>query len=656
MRTPLLAVVWLGLLLLAPASEAATAVRGAPPTALHGFLLRADEPIRHSFPRTPSFAWNPAPGAIRYQFQLATSSSFRESGIVYSTTGLTTPVAAPTLMLPWITGSPHALFARVRGITTSSTTPWSAAFGFDMEPGAAPKPLPSYPGLIRWTPIEGADGYEIWFVDINNPTPKMETVFTNVLDEREFYTFHRSSSWTSSVRWRIRALRTDRTDNNMQSRQNGLPAVGYGPWSPVYSSTNPAYQGGPITLGHTVSDIVSSGGAASDAHRLMPAFTFTGDQALDGTSAELFRIYVFTDRQCLNRVFTSSVIGSPAYAPRPFGPLALPTATAAMLAARASYLSDGGEPAGYSFDGLQVKTTEVAAPATPTTAAPSDSDSNPGGVTPAPAAGPQQIAVGGGLLGAPVDLWDTDWPGSGYYWTVIPVAAVSPGALSTSTAAGAAFGSSTVTVVSSLGFSSGDTVLLGNKTNQESVSVVAVSGTTLSLAGVLKFAHGEGEPIVRTGGNLQYQDLELPQDVCGAPYNRVARFGKQSEPSLTAAGELFASGLSPKGRLTAGTSGQAFYGSPLVAWTPALGATVYEVQWSKKRYPFKPLPNPQNQNALGTLTLGTSYVLPLKPGSWYYRVRGFNYGLPTGAQQMSWSDPAKIVVAKSRFRVVGGGK
>ena len=214
MRTPLLAAVCLGLLLLAPAGEAATAVRGAPPTALHGFLLRADEPVRNSFPRTPSFAWNPAPGALRYQFQLATSSSFRESGIVYSTTGLATPVAAPTVMLPWITGNPHALFARVRGITASSTTPWSASFGFDMEPGAAPKPLPSYPGLLRWTPIEGADGYEVWFVDM----PKIETVFTNVLDERELYTFHRTSNWTSSVRWRIRALRTDRTDNEKKTR------------------------------------------------------------------------------------------------------------------------------------------------------------------------------------------------------------------------------------------------------------------------------------------------------------------------------------------------------------------------------------------------------------------------------------------------------
>jgi hypothetical protein len=385
----------------------------------------------------------------------------------------------------------------------------------------------------------------------------------------------------------------------------------------------------------------------------MPAFTWTGDQAVDGTSAELFRVYVFTDKQCLNRVFTSAVVGGPAYAPRPFGPLALPALPAALPAARASYLRDGSEPDTYTFDGNSVRTTELSAPATPTTAVPSDSDTSSGGST---ATGPTQIQVGSGVLGAPVDLWDTDWPSSGYYWTVIPVAAVSPGALKTSTGATAPIGGTSLGVVSALGFSSGDTVLLGSALNQETVTVIAVSGSTLTLAAPLKFAHGVGEPIVRTGGNLQYTDLELPQDVCAAPYYRVSRFGKNSEPSLTAAGELFASGLSPKGRLTAGTSSQAFYGAPLVAWTPALGATVYEVQWSKKRYPFKPEPDPHNQNALGTITLGTSTVLPLKPGTWYYRVRGFNYALPTGAQQMSWSDPAKIVVAKPKFKVVGGGK
>jgi hypothetical protein len=647
MRVLTLAALCLTLLGAAPAADAATPVKGRAPTKLHGFLLRADEPVATSFPRTPSFAWNPVAGAVRYQFQLSTSSSFRDSGLLYTASNLTTPVAAPTLTLPWITGNPHALFARVRAIKRSSSTPWSAAFGFDVEPAAAPKPLPSEPGLLRWTPVEGADMYQVWLIDINNPTAKMEMSLTNVLDEREFYTFHRSASWTGTIRWRIRALRMD---NDPALRQNQLPAVTYGPWSPVYSSSNPPYTTGPIKLGDTVSDVVANGDPSSPAHRLMPAFTFSGDTALDGTKAELFRVYVFTDRQCLNHVYTSAIVGGPAYAPRPYGPLALPGNPASLPAARSTYLRDGSEPDSFAFDGLPVKSTESQPAATPTTAVPADSDST--STTSAPA-GPTQLKFGGDL-GAPVDLWDTEWPSGGYYWTVVAVGAVSPGAITTATASVSALGSVSASAADSSGFSTGDSVLIGNAGNQESATIVTVSGATLGFAAPLKFAHGPGEPIVRTGGNLQYEDLELPQDVCAA--GRVARFGKDSEPSLTAAGELFASGLSPSGRLTAGRSSQAFYGYPLVAWTPALGASAYEVQWSKTRYPFTPQPNPQNQGALGTMTLGTSAVLPLPAGTWWYRVRGFNLNLPTGAQQMSWSDPSRIVVAKPKFRIVGGGK
>ena len=646
MRVLALAAVCLSLLGAVSAAAAATPVKGAAPANLHGFLLRADEPVDSSFPRTPSFAWNPVAGAVRYQFQLSTSSTFRESGLIYTASN-TTPVAAPQLTLPWITGNPHALFARVRAIKGRSTTPWSKAFGFDMEPSAAPKPLASEPGLLRWTPIEGADMYQIWFIDINNPTAKMEMSLTNVLDEREFYTFHRSASWTGTVRWRIRALRMD---NDPALRKNGLPAVAYGPWSPVYVSTNDAYKTGDIKLGDTVSDVVADGQDSSAAHRLMPGFTWTGDTALDESKAELFRVYVFTDRQCLNRVFTGAIVGGPAYAPRPYGPLALPTNPTALPAARSNYLRDGSEPDSFAFDGLQMKTTESESAATPTTAVPADSDSTS---TVSAPAGPSQLKFSGDL-GAPVDLWDTEWPSGGYYWTVVAVAAISPGAITTATASLSALGSVSATAIDAAGFSTGDTVLIGNAGNQESATVVTVSGSNLGFASPLKFAHGPGEPIVRTGGNLQYQDLELPQDVCAA--GRVKRFGKNSEPSLTAAGELFASGLSPSGKLTAGRSSQAFYGAPLVAWTPALGASAYEVQWSKTRYPFTPQPNPQNQGALGTMTLSTSVVLPLPAGTWWYRVRGFNINLPTGAQQMSWSDPSRIVVAKPKFKVVGGGK
>jgi hypothetical protein len=44
-------------------------------------------------------------------------------------------------------------------------------------------------------------------------------------------------------------------------------------------------------------------------------------------------------------------------------------------------------------------------------------------------------------------------------------------------------------------------------------------------------------------------------------------------------------------------------------------------------------------------------VLPLRPGKWWYRVRGFDYNLPTGAQEMAWSKPTRLVVTAPKFRV-----
>ena len=647
-------------------SVAAGSARSADtgPTGLHGFLLRADEPQTTSFSRTPSFAWDPVSGALHYEFQLSLSTAFHDNSIIYADSNALTPVEAPPITLPWITGSPHSLYARVRAITPDGATPWSANFGFDMVPPAPPTPLSSYPGLLRWTPVEGAAGYQVWLIDAH----KTEFSATNTLDEREFYTFHVTPNWIGTVRWRIRALRTDATIGE-STRLNGIPAVTYGAWSPIYSATNPGVTGGPITLVGTVSDVFSNGSAGSPAHKLMPGFLWTGNQTIDGKAVELYRMYIFTDKQCLNTVYTSAVIGSPAYAPRPMGPLQLPTSAAGIVSARSTYLRDGAEPASFTYDGDSVTTSESTPDAAPTTAvpgapdsttstssdsssssSPSDSSSSSGSSSSAPAGGSGGGVTVLGRTGAPTDLWDTDWPQSGYYWTVVGVAAGSPDSISTTVGPGGAIsGALTLPLTSADGINSGDTVLIGTGATQETATVTGVTGGGLTLAVALKYGHGFGEPVVRTGGSFEYRDLELPQDVCAA--GRVMRFGKESEPSLVAAGQLFATGLSSDGRLTSAVHTTAFYGQPLVSWTPALGAEVYEVQWSKTSYPFNP--EPASTGALGLITSSTSVVLPVGPGTWYYRVRGFDYSLPTGAQQMSWSDPAKLLVAAPKFSIVG---
>src|SRR5581483_8128762 len=79
-----------------------------PPTGLRGFLVRADEPSTDTFPRTPSFAWAPYKGALSYDFELATSTTFDERSTVWtsSTAGelLDTPVVSVPIALPWMTG------------------------------------------------------------------------------------------------------------------------------------------------------------------------------------------------------------------------------------------------------------------------------------------------------------------------------------------------------------------------------------------------------------------------------------------------------------------------------------------------------------------------------------------------------------------------
>ena len=74
-----------------------------------------------------------------------------------------------------------------------------------------------------------------------------------------------------------------------------------------------------------------------------------------------------------------------------------------------------------------------------------------------------------------------------------------------------------------------------------------------------------------------------------AQAGRVASFGKESRPGdHDGAGTPYVSGLSPKGRLLAQAGRHpVVYSTPLVAWQPVVGATAYEVQWSRTKYPWR---------------------------------------------------------------------
>lgn len=610
----------------------------ASPDGLMAFLLRADEPAKHEFSRTPSFAWLPVNGAIRYEFELSKNRSFTEGGIFWSDEKLKVPAVSVPVALPWLTGSPYAVYAHVRAVTASGVTGWSDAYGFNVRWGNTPQQVASKPGMSRWSVVEGATSYEVWFVDVR--PGKVIATKTNAVDHREFYTFHQQLTYSGDVRFRVRAVR-----NLYGAIPTGLPAASHGPWSPIYSSINPGIDSGLLTPTFALSDDTTSTPGKAALHRLTPAFAFNGSSSAVNRPYDLYRVYVFSDEDCVNTIFRGSIVGSPAYVPRLTGPLKLPKSNTELTIARTKILSDGKEPASYTADGLAIQPTEqdtvAAAPAQPApkpgTLVPVD-PTDPASTPPAADANLPATPV---VTGAPVDLWESGWPNGRFYWTVVPVFYVVADGVPLELALPAAAGATTIRVDSG-GFPLGAAVI-GTGGSSESVNVTGVTGTTLTLASPLAGAHPATTVVTPTSGSLKYYDAESPQDACAA--GRVLEFGKTSEPAVSRSGSPFASGLSPRGRLTAAaTSTPSFYGTPLVAWVPALGADQYQVQWSRTGYPWR--------KEGEKLTYATSALLPLDPGKWFYRVRGINFSLPGTARAMTWSKPVGLTVSRPTFTVV----
>jgi len=616
----------------------------ATPQDLKPFLLRADEPAVHEFPRTPSFAWLPVRGATRYEFELAKNPSFSEGAIFWSNAQLKVPAASVPLALPWMTGDPYAVYARVRAITTSGVTGWSKSYGFNVRWSTVPQKLADVPGLSRWTPVDGASHYQVWWVDIF--PGKVVATKTPAVDQREFYSFHPDAAFTASVRWRVRAVR-----NLYGAIPSGLPAVSHGPWSPIYTSVNPALAGGVVTPVGTYGDGTGASPAQPAAHRSTPAFAFSGTTAAGGTSVhELYRVYAFSDADCVNTIYRGAMVGSPAYVPRMTGPLKLPKSNAELTRARSSALNDGSEPQSYTADGLRVQTTESDKPK----AAPVPKTEEPAKVDPkapptptkddpasTPPASDPDLPATPTLTGAPVDLWESGWPNGRFYWTVVPVRFVVPDAVPLQLAVAAATGATTI-VLDSGTFPIG-TAVIGTGAGAQTVTITSAVGPTATLAAPLSSAYAAGTVVTPTAGTLNYYDVETPQDLCAN--GRVLAFGKESEPAVSRASTPYVSGLSPRGRLTSAVrSVPSFYGTPLVAWKPAVGADQYQVQWSRRGYPWK--------TEGEKLTYGTSALLPLEPGRWFYRVRGINFSMPGTARAMTWSDPIELTVATPTFAVV----
>lgn len=630
--------------------QARVAASPAAPQGLRAFLLRPSEAVTHEFARTPSFSWLPVRGAMRYEFELSKNPSFTEASILWSDEKLKTPAVSIPLALPWMTGNPYAVYARVRAITGTGVSGWSRSFGFNVRWTNLPQPLATYPGMSRWSVVGGATSYQVWFPDLR----KIVGMRTNAVDHREFYAFHQQPAFSGTVRWRVRAVRS-----LYGQVPSGIPAVSYGPWSAIQTTTNPALADGTIAPTLATADTTVSTAATPSLHELTPGFSFTGVRAANGAASPLYRVYVFSDAECVNVIHRGSIIASPAYVPRTTGPLALPLTSTAIGPAGAKYLPDlrkgETEAEQHMFDSAKVTSTE-SDPAPAKQAATPSGGTTPAGGTPAggtppaedpantPPANDPSLPSTPASTGAPVDLWDSGWPHGRFYWTVVPVNYETLDPQVTPLTANAAAGATFFAVSSTNGFFKDQPIRVGTGPTQETLIVAGIDAIqNRILTSPTTYAHNVAEQVVALTGTIVYWDQELPQDNCAA--GRVQSFGKGSKPLVAGAASPFVSGLSPKGRLTSAAKARpSFYGSPLVAWEPALGADQYQLQWSKTRYPWR--------KAGEKFTYATSALLTLEPGVWYYRVRGVNFSLPGTARAMSWSAPVGIKVAKPTFTIV----
>jgi hypothetical protein len=395
----------------------------AAPTGLHAFLLRPDEGQTPYYPRTPSFAWNPVSArGGSYEFELATSRTFTDANVLFTYDKLAIPALAIDHQLPWMTGVPYALWAHVRWVSADGkrVTPWSEPYGFNLRwrDSDYPQPESAPPGMIRWKPVEGATSYEVIFTDFQ-PAVSFKTT-TNVADEREYFTFHDDAiGWGGTVHWRIRAIRAIRDDDVLK---NGLPAVSYGPWSKTFTTVNPPKSLGTLTPSATISDEWDKSGKSGSAHELTPGFAWQASapvtSAAGAFGSSLYRVYISTDDHCVNTVFTGSIVGSPAFAPRTTnGPRALPQSLSELALAMAPPYATKSGAEGNAFDALgnTISLSEAAGAKLSKSTASSGSSS---GTASGSSSG---TATSGSTGGAQIDLWDSGWPTGRFYWTVVPV-------------------------------------------------------------------------------------------------------------------------------------------------------------------------------------------------------------------------------------------
>jgi hypothetical protein len=302
----------------------------------------------------------------------------------------------------------------------------------------------------------------------------------------------------------------------------------------------------------------------------MAGFSWTGNRLASDNSAYpngLWRVYVFSDKSCVNSVTVGSIVGGPAWAPRWAQPLSLPVTGTTLddFAAGKSPFTYDVQGFAWTADLMPVKTAEeaVGTPSSTQGTAPADGTASS---SPAPTTTAASTATPTEL--ASVDPGTVELPdNSAYWWTAVPV-----------------------------------------------------------------------EIFEDAGGNIEYHDMELPQDVCARGPDSVFSFAMQSMKATT-----YASGVHGNRVLSSASFSQL----PVITWSPVLGAQTYEIQLSRRPEPFW-------KTAITQTAVVPSATLNLTKkdiGTWYYRVRGVNGNLGGTAIKLRWST-GKIQISGDLFQIV----
>ena len=179
---------------------------------------------------------------------------------------------------------------------------------------------------------------------------KVVSTITTVADEREYYTLRTPRGRRCVARSReARRLRRDGERSAARvlrsvERRTRVPVAGRCRRRRTTDLAKPL---------RTISAQHVSDDRNVQAHALMPAFVFSND------GQPLHRVYISTDKDCVNIVHVGSIVGGTAYAPRITGPLALNPETWQELSKQRLFLLDGSEGKTLRFDGESVTSNEA---------------------------------------------------------------------------------------------------------------------------------------------------------------------------------------------------------------------------------------------------------------------------------------------------------